>query len=581
MSGAQLRAISLLLPSLLAVALGSAAQAQAIGAATQGTAAAQSQPNLGDFARCDGFGAPNEHGDGMTRQALGFLGIFRPEPGRGDGTAHTPRFNSAGIAACDSALEQSRLAASYHLRRASLLRARAIHRMSLDQFREAILDLNLADREGAQSGTRLYDRSMGVGNNLLRAYALARSGQAADAAAASRRIWAMRPYSLNVAKAAASISLLATNDWEQFRRDLEAMADIHPQIRPLLFVVMVDNGDFADAIRLRAQIRLLAPRARYAGFSITDLDRIHGEIFASNVQLDAIEAFALAATGQAEQAQARIAAIRARLTLAATDLPNRPDGSRQPREIRDIQAAIQARLPEATREVDSIERLLRLLTVARAGDPQALLREAGPERLPADAMGLHILRTLAQAAQSERAQLAQAVEAFATQTRNARTPLPLSLSDLYQAMPGAETEARIPRYGSARNILGENTGNGFLVTNDGPVITVNYGGLEATAAVVEEMALLKAADLARQGGYTRLAILSRRTTQRTLVTYGMYAGGPSPEGFAAEITFVPFNAGASPEDYRAFEGRSLDAARVIADLAPIYRPDTDGAARPN
>jgi hypothetical protein len=129
-----------------------------------------------DFERCDGLVHPGKQADGMR------------------GAADSPRFASllgsptADVEACTRALASPRLLATQTIRRAHLLRARAVARLRAGDAGEAVKDLDLAETAlGGAAADPFMKRSMGVSITLLRSLSLARSGDMAGAVPLARR----------------------------------------------------------------------------------------------------------------------------------------------------------------------------------------------------------------------------------------------------------------------------------------------------------------------------------------------------------------------------------------------------------
>ena len=94
--------------------------------------------------------------------------------------------------------------------------------------------------------------------------------------------------------------------------------------------------------------------------------------------------------------------------------------------------------------------------------------------------------------------------------------------------------------------------------------TVTFTGDASSAFAVEEMTLLRAAELAVAAGKPRFTILNRRDYQRTsqFMINGRPSGNAVPAGFQSELD-VAFADGA--------DDRAIVAADVIAALGPLYR----------
>lgn len=535
-------------------------------------AAAEAAP-ASDFQRCDGYGAPNDKGDGMTKAAMGFLGIFVPEPGRGNTTMSAVDFGAAGVRACDAALTNPILLPNYHLRRASLLRARAIHRMAGESYEAALADLDAAEQVGATGGDALYRRSLGAGIKLFRAYALQKLGRKAEAIEAARAAEAERPYAFGVAMVAALIALHSDHDRAAFRARALKIATVHPRVLENLFWEACEFGDFAFAAAVYPQIRLTLPRDT-PGFRVSDDGNAEARLFVQQAKLDAANAFALASTGRVAEGEALLADVRDAIAQALKPLPLRADGRPASKNDQRRHDVFRMMLPQAQQMVAVSERLLSLLALARRGAMAELEAAVAQNPLPGGGFGLALLEAAVKDSDERKAELGPAIAAVRERLRQEVKLPDLSLAELYEAVPEAEIAKRIPKYKFAKNFLGENTGNGFLVNAIGPDrVTIDFGGNASSSAIVEEMALLRAADMARERKKRGLVVLSRRTYERsTQVYWGGVALRTDPQGYSAELSVAFVNPEALPADLAMSKERVLDSERIYAELSPVYIP---------
>ena len=96
-------------------------------------------------------------------------------------------------------------------------------------------------------------------------------------------------------------------------------------------------------------------------------------------------------------------------------------------------------------------------------------------------------------------------------------------------------------------------------------------GESSSGSVVEEMALLRAADLAREAGKGGFVIRQRRDYERTRNTtyYGMVLRS-DPDGYSTEIEVDFVDLDPLPEVYRLTPWRVLKAEEIFAQLGPVY-----------
>lgn len=107
--------------------------------------------------------------------------------------------------------------------------------------------------------------------------------------------------------------------------------------------------------------------------------------------------------------------------------------------------------------------------------------------------------------------------------------------------------------------------DGFRSTsNPDGTIKVEFIGNTPSATLVQEMTLLRAAEVARAAGKPAFVITERKDFARSMVRsqYGSEISR-TPAGFKSELTIRPVDAGADPQ-------RGLDAVGIIDALGPLY-----------
>jgi len=150
------------------------------------------------FASCDSLGKPGGSAHGMSSPAntMRFGGFHSSS-------------EQATIDACNQALAHRKLLPGQTLRRAHLLRARAIARLRGSDLTGALGDIDLAGAAVAETDKGpLFKRSMAVSLNLLRALIYDSMGNAEEALRLVRQSAADRPYSWEVQRVAAHLLLV-------------------------------------------------------------------------------------------------------------------------------------------------------------------------------------------------------------------------------------------------------------------------------------------------------------------------------------------------------------------------------------
>ena len=539
---------------------------------------------------CDGYGAASSGGDGMTELATVLL-IFSP-PGYGNTARSATSPGAAGVADCDAALAD--LPAKHWMRKVSLLRARAMHRLDSSDTTGALADLDLAVAAAKDASDPLYARSLGLGVTFVRSLALRKSGDQTNGKALALSALAQRPFNRqSIVSALVAIGPDApTADIEKVQRIL---ARLLPTEVDRLFVETLESGRFEEAITLYTQ---LTPYREIGQVNISagqhrerDMrDFAAAELFRTSRAGG--YAYALAATGKATDAQAALAAARTQLAND-TQPPPPLDASLSPSEhareaaYREEDAANRTKVAAAAdKNLDVWDTFVGLrLTIdqGKAADVlRALQSQSGrkgwPEVQLLDAI-------LAKLPKSDKTSIATAQSLKTEWGKTIAASREASLDTFFKTLPEPETIGRVPPYEQARQPLFGTSGtysdmsfNGYQVRapNAAGVMTVSFRGENSTASMIEEMALLRAADLAREADKKGLIIVDRHDTAFTISTesYGTVVR-TDPNGFETDLDVLFVDPDALPDKYRDQRWRVIDADEAYNSLAPIYiRPTT-------
>jgi len=539
---------------------------------------------------CDGYGAASSDGDGMTEIATVLL-IFSP-PGYGNTARGTTTAGAAGTADCDAALAD--LPAKHWMRKVSLLRARAIHRLDSGDPNGAIADLDLAAAAAKNADDPLYARSLGLSITLVRAFALRKAGDATGGEALALGAMARRPFNRQ-----SIVSTLMAMGPDAPAADIEKVERILARLLPTeidrLFVEALRSGRFQEAISLYPQ---LTPYREIGRVNITQGQQRERAMrdYATAVMFRASHAgayaFALAATGKDQEAQAALAEARTQLT-ADTQPPPPPDPSLSRSEHARQEAF---RGEETTNRVKIAASATKILDVwialvgvrqtigqGKAADVlKTLQTQAGQKGWPE----LQLLDAiLAKLPKSDKSSIATAQALKADWAKSIAAQREPSLETFFKVLPEPETADRVPPYEPAKQPLFRDSGaysdmffNGYQQRGpraDG-VTTVSVRGEHSTASMIEDMTLLRAADLARQAGKKGLIIVDRHDTQFTIGTeyYGTVVR-TDPNGYETDLDVLFVDPSALPDKYREQGWRVIDVDEAYSALAPVYiKPKT-------
>lgn len=530
------------------------ASATALAAALTFAGAAPAAANeKRDFEQCDGRIHPGSQDDGMRGEAS--QSLFFPSFGRPD----------TSIAACDRALASSRLLPSQTLRRAHLLRARAAKQLQGGDPDKALLDLDLAEAAVAgRASDRFHQRSMGVSLTMLRAMALLAKGDKDRALALARSASEARPYSSRVQRLTADIVHAAGG-----RPDWSRAARLDPASTLTAFLRSAEVGNWTEVLALRNSVSAPWPETIPNAYVLL-APRGNGELLAA-VMVAMHSSYALAATGRPAEAKSELESLRARLKAVATPLTK--DGKKDGPDVGQLLLTVlegQFRMTEAR------------IAVAEGRTDDALARIVA-QPLPKTASAVDLLTALKGKATPAQAALIPTPAALALAPSEDGAKKLLRMTG--EALLTPETPRAVVDYEKSRpNILGALIGgaltmgtsllggisrlDGFRSTpNADGTVKVEFVGNTPSPQLVEEMTLLRSAELTRAASKPAFEIVSRKDYQRVLTTtqYGRTISS-TPQGFKTEFTirFI---------DRPDGNARALDALSVIDSLGPLYYED--------
>ena len=543
-------------------------------------ALAQREARASDFPLCDGYTAPGRNTDGITRGVSGFAAAMIGGTSSSQLRREEPRYGAQGVTLCTALLTHSRLLPEYRLRRASLLEARGLHRLASNDATGALADFDLA-REAAGSGDALTERSFLLGLRLVRAYAQLKAGNSSEAARESLAVLAARPYDTSFAQTAAQLHFAAARDWPAYLRNLREIARADPNVITILYTLAFYRGEFDEMIALHPQVILGTPRAPTGGYEIPGRNQALAEAVARRAVLDGAYAYALQARGRNADADAALAAARRTVAEAMTP-PTPPTGRERPtRAQRDLHEAMLAQRPAADGMLDATERMIRLRRMVADNNVEGVVAELESRRIDPDPAALDLFEAMSRARPALGTEMSGMMGRLrvrlATEVDRA---VDLSLQELADRLPEPESPQRMPSYDGGAGLL---DGDGYTTsagTLPGAQV-IRFSSAKGSISIANELALLRAAQLARQGGHRGLVVLRRRGVIRTMTvtTYG-YRSPPTPSGQEAEIEVVFVDPAALPASYGNAGWRVLDPDAIWTMLSPVYLRGRETPARP-
>lgn len=523
-----------------------------------------------DFPACDGRVDPGKQDDGM-RGAAG---------SRGYGMS---LFSQGGsIAACSRALANPRLLPSQHLRRAHLLRARGAAFLREGMSDKALADFDQAEAAGANmAGDRFYDRSMKVSIQLLRAIAQIQLGDRDKAVTLATEAMQARPYSLAVQRVGANIIQSARPFGARTPSPWPAMIRLEPDAALKGLRSEAEIGNFAGVVALRPTINVTWPDKPLPAFALA-ANTPEAMALMSSLIVTLDTAFARAATGDVAGARRDLTEVREKMAVV------RPPVSADGAAAKEVVASMSTLLDKY---VETRSRLVEARIAVAEKRTTDAIRALVDLPLPRNAASVELLTAIKAATPANGAGAVPDVGPLVAEVeRNRRQDL---TRDISIALIAPETPRAVVDYESARpNVLGAlvngalTMGFGLLggidrtdgfrsTTKADGTTTVEFVGNTPSEALVQEMTLLRAAEVTRTSGKAGFVIANRKDFTRTLTT--SRAGVPIssvPTGFKTELTIRFVDQTSEPE-------RRFDAIAIIDALGPFYYGEKVSGPRPS
>lgn len=512
-----------------------------------------------DFSGCDGLRKPKSSDDGFRGEAK--------MPAYGMATAQRV------INSCNAALERRDLKPHQNLRRAHLLRARAAAHLVQKNTTSALADLDAAERElGEYRGDFFFDRSMGVSLDLLRAIAFRLDGQDQEALQLAEAAQASRPYAMQVQMASTVLRDLHAPS-EQSRAEIWSnLARLAPASRPTARRKIAMEGDPDEVVRFMSE-EASEDRPAYpftpnvlAMINGGDINEAFGPWLAQyDSGLD--QAYARAATGHVDDARLRLTELQSAIESAIGPQEGSTD------QTGGLAAIAGPLLKQFDAQYLSPEKALVEARIAlaqgRPGDVVDILEGHDP-REGVQAAELYAQYEKARAASPDAlADLPQL--AFATSPGSDLTQLPQTLLirpedahkliDYEKSRPDVLGGLLAGALSMGLSLLsGFDRTKGFQSEKlESGLIRVEFNGETTSAPIVQEMTLLRAAEIAQGSASPYFLLRSRKD-------YGVYWGTSWERTLTGYKTVFEIEL---PQDQNE-TGDAFETIAVIDALGPVY-----------
>ncbi|PHZ83738.1 hypothetical protein CRD36_15325 [Paremcibacter congregatus] len=501
---------------------------------------------------------------------LGLLGSIAESGSK----AHYREVGEAGIAACTTVLASGYFddGGSWE-RHVNILRARAIHYLEVKNGDAALADLQKIDEvAGSHADDIFYQRSLGLSVKYLEGVALIMNDNADAARGAFKAFSDMRPYSKNLQ----SLGLKYMTD--------DRLAVIERMVRLdsdylYLHATLLDIQDGQEVKAAENWAHLVAGGFRKkASYKTAEMqESFSGLVSAKDIQIITtsdpvtigMAAIAAARVGQMAQAEAFMEQAKTTLVGAPEKQNDREDIIRRLRRL----------------STDNAEDLVGMQDVLVKAYGQYYNRDlvgardtlvSSSKKFPVWPALLDLLEKLQRIIPEEnRLGLMKVdVEAAWFKLRNTKAFSNKTgknfVTSLFERLPSLEKKSQMNSYSGKVWFF---KGSGFSEKELGKDrYEIKFVGDVSSRTVVEELSLLRAADLARQSKKTGFIIsdITNYTRTRYSTYNGVRMGAGTPAGYMTSLTVTFVDPDKLPDRWIMHKGRILMTDKVWQDLSSVY-----------
>lgn len=497
--------------------------------------AAKPPTEKASFAPCDGYLTPDKATDNYIHGSV-LLGV-----GTGTYDFHPNEklpLGAAGVVACDVALASPLLRPEFTLRRHHLLVAKAMHLVAAGRPGDALPVLDSARNLSLDVPALLRARSFAIEEKSIRAYALIKLGNVDAAEPLIADVAAARPYAPSVQRLADMLRTMSAEASGKMTvtdvRISNALrgGGLDPSRLAPAMMAALGQGRMSDVVKLGSGLTMTTPSAQGSWQEVGSLDK--NQTIGIRQLIAGITAYAEAAIGKASEAEARLAQLESEIAREAA-LPPPAEWSpsflgmgKSKQQVASEVAAYQryaTSLAEARNGLQNWRKLIALRGNARTLSKEEVINQL-VKAVPQASLTIADVLSQSPALDNDagRAEIAS-MRAISARALPDRT----SPSALLQLMPRPETPETQPKSSGPRTgffQFGPTAGATRVELPGGQRWDIHFSHKLASAATVEEIALMNAALLAKEKGCGRFLLETRRTYERELRTQydASYAG---------------------------------------------------------
>ncbi len=476
---------------------------------------------------------------------------------------------AVGLSSCDAVLALPVNPDDAWDRRAQLLQARAGHLIALGAHDAALQSLDEADSIGAARNDILFNGGLGIGNSMLRAYALGKQGKADEARAIIAQTRKLRPHASVIDRGLDRIENNLNKDIDAMLENSVSKIKWQPDTMRGLLPLFIWRGNMEGAARIVDDVSTINPKP-IGGWTISGAQS-PGSQLREDIEMQLQRAYVWAALGNVEKSGAIIATTQSDI---AEYIGTKPVAEPGRKVSKSAMADYEARVKLGRSIEDLVARwqgAIQLRADTATQPAEALFDRADQLRVADLIVGLDFLRQLKFSNPAEQAEVTALIEK--TDKDIAGDILKLDVDAIRAMLPEPEYLSDVPRFSGAGDGIFFGRENGFSQAKEkgSDISTIRFGTTSGSGPMADELALLAVAQYAQKEGKDSFILLARRSIKRTTTVSGYYTAGYSYDsGYESQLRVALLDSANLPPEWLDKRHRLIMVSQLLQEIKPRY-----------
>ncbi len=468
--------------------------------------------------------------------------------------------NEAVLRACNAALFRPSGVDEHWSKPSQIHQQLAFLFYSDARYPEALSALEDSDKLGEDRNDFLFDNSVKLGNNLLRALIFNKMGKQAEAFALLDSLRKKRPYAISIIRRIEAVQNAIIGDPKQNFARMDGRLKLEPDLIQYQMTLKIANGDLQAAYDLSNKVFVVDDPAEWGDES--KLDPVYRQLSKKN-EHELLRAYLAAAISNTAESERLIAKVKSDTTAYVGDgpQPEKPGG----RVTKKQQQAYDQRKKFGNWALDSIDRWILAIKIRKDAatlDGGTFLQAIVKDRILHLPIGIDLRRqlkfadpTLKEANDKGMAEINDIAQSVLSDIRS---------EDLQNIKIPAEYLDQVPKFG--KSVIFKSAGYSQVADNYQGTHLVRFKSFSASQAMAEELALRTAALITRETGKDSFVIRAQKTITRTIQYYGARRD-TLDSGYEIQLRITMLDANS---DHSQWQDRIINAQTILDHLEPQF-----------